>query len=402
MKLTIPAVVALVLAFQAKADSPYPNAVTVESPLGVIVVSVEATDCVLTEVSAIDPAKAQFRTYKTRFPWGLVSFTPVGDCGTPTRVKIKLPAAIPANGTFHSFGYTNADFYGEPRWLVLPTTISGDVASFELRDDRDGEFNSNAQDSGADSNSGIHVLLGGIGVPINYADMYWGGPSQNGWGMSLVQHGERMFGVLFGYDTFGRPTWYSMPNMVFSTQQDSLASSAYSPRSAPYFAYGASSLVVGDALGTFSFSFDSKGALFMNLPIGPVTTLKRQPFGPPSTAVVPQVGDMWWGGPSQNGWGIAIMQQGASLFSVWYTYDVDGTPTWFVMPTGTWTSPDTYEGRVFVTSGSRTWAEGIYDADTLGVIDVGSFKMQFAGNYALMTYDVQRHFGTLELTRQPF
>ena len=42
-------------------------------------------------------------------------------------------------------------------------------------------------------------------------DMWWSGPAENGWGMSVVQHGERLFCAIYAYDTSGDPKWYVVP-----------------------------------------------------------------------------------------------------------------------------------------------------------------------------------------------
>ena len=60
-------------------------------------------------------------------------------------------------------------------------------------------------------------------------------------------------------------------------------------------------------------------------------SITRQPFGPQDSTPVATYGDLWWGGTAQNGWGVTINQQYRTLFSLWYTYDRNGRPTWFVM-----------------------------------------------------------------------
>ena len=49
----------------------------------------------------------------------------------------------------------------------------------------------------------------------------------------------------------------------------------------------------------------------------------------PGTA--PSYEGLWWNS-SESGWGVSIAHQGDTLFAVWYTYDHDGSPTWFFMP----------------------------------------------------------------------
>jgi len=80
---------------------------------------------------------------------------------------------------------------------------------------------------------------------------------------------------------------------------------------------------------------------------------------------------LWWN-PANSGWGISITQHaGGQMFVVWFTYDAAGSPTWFVMPGGTWTTSDTYDGRIYRTndlaSGKdvRFVATGVTDGDLL-------------------------------------
>jgi hypothetical protein len=42
-------------------------------------------------------------------------------------------------------------------------------------------------------------------------DMWWSGSAENGWGMSIVQHDDVLFGVIYAYDAGGKPTWFVMP-----------------------------------------------------------------------------------------------------------------------------------------------------------------------------------------------
>src|SRR5207253_3028829 len=56
--------------------------------------------------------------------------------------------------------------------------------------------------------------------------------------------------------------------------------------------------------------------------------------------------DLWWN-PNESGWGLNLVQHPwRAIFGVWYTYDLDGTRTWFVMPGGSWTSDNAYVGTL--------------------------------------------------------
>jgi hypothetical protein len=110
---------------------------------------------------------------------------------------------------------------------------------------------------------------------------------------------------------------------------------------------------------------------------------------------------MWWGGLQQNGWGMAVLQQYRTLFSIWFTYDASGAPTWFVMPAGYWSDAQTYEGRIYRAAGA-SWLGRAYDPAVFRTTDVGTFRLRFAGDNATFDYMIEGKGGTLPLTRQPF
>jgi hypothetical protein len=43
-----------------------------------------------------------------------------------------------------------------------------------------------------------------------WQDLWWSGSVENGWGMSVVQHRDQLFSVIYAYDAAGAPTWYVM------------------------------------------------------------------------------------------------------------------------------------------------------------------------------------------------
>ena len=94
---------------------------------------------------------------------------------------------------------------------------------------------------------------------------------------------------------------------------------------------------------------------------------------------------MWWGGTSENGWGISLTQQSSILFGAWFTYGPDGRATWYVLPNGRWDGT-IYSGSFYRTSGSP-WLGAIYDASQLAVTESGSMSLSFTGGgNAIMTY----------------
>jgi hypothetical protein len=248
--------------------------------------------------------------------------------------------------------------------------------------------------------------------PTNYQDMWWGGPSQNGWGVSVVQHGMTTFAVVFAYDENGAPTWHVIPQAFWAGGYGrTLQGISYQPRGTPFYAYDATRLDVGSGhgIGEISFIGGKEARLFMEgahfggglEPQAPGQPLVRQDFTVNADIPLRGVGDMWWGGASQNGWGIAIHEQPGALFSVWLTYGDDGNPTWFVMPGGAWTGANEYSGQIYRTR-SSAWLQTPYDATKLQVIPVGSYRLRFNGDTAAFDYSIDARSGTLSLSRQPF
>lgn len=107
--------------------------------------------------------------------------------------------------------------------------------------------------------------------------------------------------------------------------------------------------------------------------------------------------DMWWN-PSESGWGVSFTQHAATnqVFAIWYTYDPReaGTtafkPLWIVMPAGTWTSPTSLTGTVYVTNGVPFNMAGSNPTNTV----VGTFTFTFANaNNGLFAYNISAPAG---------
>jgi hypothetical protein len=234
-------------------------------------------------------------------------------------------------------------------------------------------------------------------------DMWWSGPSENGWGMSLIQHDDTLFGALYIYDAGGKPTWLVMPGGIWDPTHLIYSGSLYAPTGSPFHAYDTTHFAAGNAKGTIKVTFQDANDAIIDYTIGGVTGRKfvqREVFAAGS-ATAPDRSDLWWGGMSQNGWGITIIQQGSTLFPIWYTYDANGAPVWYVMPGGTWTSPTTYAGTLYRTT-SSPWIGGIYDATKLQVINAGTFGITFNGDNASFAYTADGHSATVPLVKEPF
>jgi hypothetical protein len=128
----------------------------------------------------------------------------------------------------------------------------------------------------------------------------------------------------------------------------------------------------------------------------------RQPFGVPDSTPAASYGDLWWGGKSQDGWGIAINQQYRTLFAVWYTYDRAGKPVWYYVPGGQWTSEAVFTGKAYRASGSA-WLGKPYDPSAFHADAAGSVTLSFTDlSHGVMTYTLDGVTQSKPIERQPF
>ncbi len=241
--------------------------------------------------------------------------------------------------------------------------------------------------------------------PAPWQDMWWSGAAENGWGMSVIQHRDVLFAVIYAYDASGSPTWYVLPGGAWNDARTAFSGALYRPTGSPYSTYDAARFHAGEPVGSASFTIVDAGHGTLQYTIDGVAGRKdvsRQAFGPSDATPSVALGDMWWGGEAQDGWGIAVLQQYRTLFSVWFTYDGNGAPTWFVMPSGYWSDAQTWQGRIYRTSGSP-WLGQAYDPAALRLSDVGAFRLRFdGGGDATLDYAIDGRSGSLVLARQPF
>lgn len=252
----------------------------------------------------------------------------------------------------------------------------------------------------------VGVAGAAVSAPADYADMWWAGSSENGWGVSITQHGTVQFIVLYVYDGSGNPVWYAMPGGAWNAANTAYTGALYLPTSAPYTAYDASQFRAGGAtnasVGTATITYTSTSTATLTYTINGVSgtkTLTRQVFAT-GTRTVLAVNDLWWN-PSENGWGLNIAQQANMLFPVWYTYGSDGKAKWFGVPGGTW-SGNTFTGTIYAASGAQ-WVGVVYDAARFAATAVGTMVLAFSdANNAVMTYTVNGVTQTKNIVRQVF
>jgi hypothetical protein len=109
--------------------------------------------------------------------------------------------------------------------------------------------------------------------------------------------------------------------------------------------------------------------------------------------------DLWYN-PAESGWGVTITQHSppaspnSQTYAIWYTYDPRAAdaatpsnfkPLWIVMSGGTWTSPTSIAGPVYVLNGVPFFQSGSQRVQT----QVGTFTFQFSdASHGIFTYNI--------------
>jgi hypothetical protein len=252
---------------------------------------------------------------------------------------------------------------------------------------------------------GMFKIAVASGGPANYQDLWWAGERENGWGMSITQHGSKLFSAMYIYDDGGQPQWVVFPAGTWNANFTAFTGELYIPSGAWFGSYDPARLVVGASVGRATLAFTSANTATLTYTIRGISGTKsitRQLFGPRDSTPVATYADLWWGGTAQDGWGVAINQQYRTLFSVWYTYDHAGKTVWYVVPGGAWTNSTTYSGAAYRVT-SSAWLGTTYNPAAFNAQPVGNVTFNFTDIHnAVMTYTIDGVTQSRSLTRQPF
>lgn len=122
----------------------------------------------------------------------------------------------------------------------------------------------------------------------------------------------------------------------------------------------------------------------------------------PITAQAQNYSDIWWN-PAESGWGLTIADHQSQLFAVWFTYRQDGSPTWYVIPGGTFSNNrQRFQGDIYATSGP-SYSAATFDPAQVTATKVGTTTIDFTSSGAgTFTYSLEGVTQTKPIQRQPF
>ena len=222
--------------------------------------------------------------------------------------------------------------------------------------------------------------------------------------MAIVQHGRTLFLAWYLYDSAGKAQWLVLPSGTWNTGFTEYSGAVYIPSGSPFAQYDERKFNVNPAVGSATLRFNGADSAALAYTVNGVSGTKnisRFAFGAAASTAPLTVGDLWWGGAGNNGWGVSISQQFGMLFVAWYTYDAAGKAQWFVAPAGTWLG-DVWTGDVYRVAGAPVLGVS-YDPSRVASTKVGTLSLSFAdSNRATLRYDVDGQRGSYPLSRLGF
>jgi hypothetical protein len=227
----------------------------------------------------------------------------------------------------------------------------------------------------------------------------WWKSNESGWGLTVFDQGSVLAPTWFTYDSDGEPTWFivggAFPQTDGSYRGDllRLTGTRYDQISGPAATSAA-------AIGNVVLRYSGERSMQFQYTAGGVTQskqLERFPFGARDFSCTISPGgdrsgsanytDLWTGAESANaGWGLTLFHIGNDIFAIWYTYDLDGEATFFVVATSR-QADDSYSGTIFRQRNGTPFLQ-IADQPASPAADaVGSATLRFTdGDSASFTY----------------
>ena len=97
-------------------------------------------------------------------------------------------------------------------------------------------------------------------------------------------------------------------------------------------------------------------------------------------------GGLWYN-PSESGWGVAVDQQGDTMFAVLLTYDPAGQPVWFEVPSmaradNPFVEGDIHAGPMYLARSNSPSGDGTIFSSDVSVALVGNAQLNFGAESA--------------------
>ncbi len=171
-----------------------------------------------------------------------------------------------------------------------------------------------------------------ISPAVNYTDIWWGGPSESGWGIQITQHNDEIVGTWYTYDEQGAPLFILLSGCDVQRFNGSVCrGNIYRFTGTPYNVPFVKADIV-PSIGVATLTFTSANTATFAYQIGGASITKsisRFGFGSRLADFPRDSTDLYYQADA-SGWGFSLAQNGDSVFGVIYHYDVDRKPLFLV------------------------------------------------------------------------
>jgi len=231
----------------------------------------------------------------------------------------------------------------------------------------------------------------------------WWNANESGWGIHFTQRGATIFAAWYTYDSARDPKWYVSTCTGFTGASGTCSGDVLQVVGPSFFGTTFDpSLVSSSRAGTMQVTFANANSASMTYTVAGQTrtvNLTRQPLGTGTTTPAVDYTDLWWGGTSQSGWGMAMTQQFGVNFLAWYVYDSSGKPTWLVATCIM--SGSSCAGTLYRTIGPPFGPT--FDSTLVQATSAGTVLVIFTdANNGILSYTVDGVSATKPITRQLF
>lgn len=229
-----------------------------------------------------------------------------------------------------------------------------------------------------------------VASPILRSATWWR-PSEAGWGLFIFDQGDVLAPAWFTYDSDGEPTWFLAAG-AFPQADGSYTGDLFRFTGAPFDRIQGPAITSETQIGNIRLAFGDDDSLEFEYEVGSLPAQQKQlsrfPFGDrtlacrpsptPSRAAASNYSDMWYD-PASSGWGLFINQVDQTLVAIWYTYDSDGEPVFFVITASPEApSQNRFSGIVYRQPDGTPFSE-INDMEPSGeAIEIGTASFEFS------------------------
>ena len=221
-----------------------------------------------------------------------------------------------------SFGVTTVSV------TSMTTCVSAPSGVFCMGSANNGILGSNAVGAGGL----VKVLLRSTGtvIPNGKFTGMWSNPNESGWGASLIEKGNIVFAAIYTYDAAGRAKWYVISRCEKVVNSCSGEMIEVQNGNSPNQTWTGARKVVVVGAGTFTFTAENTLRFYSKIGQQEHTeNLQLQIFGGDSAQYSNDYTDLY-NDATQSGWGLSLIMRKSIAFMAWYTFNDDGTPTWYV------------------------------------------------------------------------